>query len=227
MLFRKAVLEAIEAGRVDLAFRRWERPRVRPGTRMRTAVGLLEVGSVEVVELDEIGDAEARRAGFAARAELLAMLDTGSRAPIHRVELRHAGPDPRVALRERADLGAAELGELKARLRRLDRASRHGPWTRMVLELIRERPGVRAPDLAESLGRDTQPFKRDVRKLKELGLTESLRIGYRLSPRGRALLEALTQGRARRGRSPPSSSARSAPPRSPAARRWGSPPAPD
>ena len=29
-------------------------------------------------------------------------------------------------------------------------------------------------------------FKRDVRKLKELGLTESLPVGYRLSPRGRA-----------------------------------------
>ena len=58
-----------------------------------------------------------------------------------------------------------------------------------MLELIRERPRVRAPDLAQSLGLDTQPFKRDVRKLKELGLTESLEIGYRLSPRGRTVLE--------------------------------------
>ena len=31
-------------------------------------------------------------------------------------------------------------------------------------------------------------FKRDVRKLKELGLTESLEIGYRLSPRGVAFM---------------------------------------
>jgi hypothetical protein len=36
------------------------------------------------------------------------------------------------------------------------------------------------------MGRETLPFKRDVRKLKELGLTESLEVGYRLSPRGRA-----------------------------------------
>ncbi len=50
---------------------------------------------------------------------------------------------------------------------------------------------MRAPDLAASLGRDTQPFKRDVRKLKELGLTESLKVGYSLSPRGRAWLAAL------------------------------------
>ena len=34
-------------------------------------------------------------------------------------------------------------------------------------------------------------FKTDVRKLKELGLTESLEVGYRLSPRGEAVLRAL------------------------------------
>jgi hypothetical protein len=49
---------------------------------------------------------------------------------------------------------------------------------------------VRAPELAAELGRDTPSFKRDVRKLKELGLTESLDIGYRLSPRGVAVVDA-------------------------------------
>ena len=32
-------------------------------------------------------------------------------------------------------------------------------------------------------------FKSDVRKLKALGLTESLGTGYRLSPRGQAWLD--------------------------------------
>ena len=32
---------------------------------------------------------------------------------------------------------------------------------------------MRAADLAESFGRERLDFKRDVRKLKELGLTES------------------------------------------------------
>ena len=63
-----------------------------------------------------------------------------------------------------------------------------GPWTREILRLIAERPGVRAPDLAASLGRETLAFKRDVRKLKELGLTRSLPVGYEISPRGRAYL---------------------------------------
>ena len=41
---------------------------------------------------------------------------------------------------------------------------------------------MRAPDLAASLGRETLPFKRDVRKLKELGLTRSLPVGMRSHP---------------------------------------------
>ncbi len=191
MLFPRKILIAIRDGRVDLAFRRWERARVRPGGRLRTAVGVLEVERVEVIERAAITDEEARRAGFGSRADLLAMLDERGRGDIHRIELRYAGADPRVELRGRADLSEAELGEIAGTLERLDRASRHGPWTRQVLELIASQPEVRAADLAERTGREKLPFKRDVRKLKELGLTESLSPGYRLSPRGEAVLRAL------------------------------------
>jgi hypothetical protein len=41
------------------------------------------------------------------------------------------------------------------------------------------------------MGSETLPFKLRVRKLKELGLTESLEVGYRLSPRGKAVLQHL------------------------------------
>jgi hypothetical protein len=60
-----------------------------------------------------------------------------------------------------------------------------------VLEAIEARPAVRAADLAATLDRDKVDFKIDVRKLKALGLTESLEVGYRLSPRGAALLSWL------------------------------------
>ncbi|MGH3360901.1 MAG: hypothetical protein ACRDOM_00450, partial [Nocardioides sp.] len=75
-----------------------------------------------------------------------------------------------------------------------------GAWTRDTLALIDAHPEVRAPDLAARVGRETAEFKRDVRKLKELGLTESLDIGYRLSPRGEAVVDA---GRSRPRRRPP------------------------
>ncbi|MDP2712728.1 MAG: hypothetical protein Q8O56_16070 [Solirubrobacteraceae bacterium] len=188
MLLRRPELDAIRAGRVDLAFRRWDRPRLLVGTRMRTAIGLVEVTAVDEVAVDAITEAAARRAGASSREELLERLDRDPERPIFRVGLRFAGPDPRIALRERADLSAEEHARLVARLDRLDRASRHGPWTRATLAAIGRSPAVRAPDLAHDLERETAAFKRDVRKLKELGLTESLDVGYRLAPRGRALL---------------------------------------
>ena len=58
-----------------------------------------------------------------------------------------------------------------------------------MLALIAERQAVRAGDLADALDRERLAFKTDVRTLKALGLTESLDVGYRLSPRGRAWLE--------------------------------------
>lgn len=191
VLFPLRILDAIRDGTVDLAFRRWERARVRPGSRLRTAVGVLEVREVEVVRRSALGAGEARRAGFESRADLLAMLDQRTGGEIHRIELRYAGADPRVELRNRADLTAAEHEEIAHRLDRFDEASPHGAWTRATLELIATRPEVRAEDLAAELGREKLPFKRDVRKLKELGLTMSLNPGYRLSPRGEAVLKRL------------------------------------
>ncbi len=76
-------------------------------------------------------------------------------------------------------------------------AAHDGPWTIATLRLIGDRPGVRAAELAAAAGRERLPFKADVRKLKELGLTESLEVGYRLSPRGRALLARAGSPRAR------------------------------
>ena len=194
MLFRRQPLDRIRAGEVTLAFRRWDRARARPGGRQRTAVGELAIDAVEPVDRAAITAADARRAGHESLAALLAELDARGDAPIWRIRLHWAGEDPRRSLRERADLSADELEQLRRRLERLDRASRHGPWTRQALELIAERPEVRAAELAATVGRETQPFKRDVRKLKELGLTQSLERGYRLSPRGRALLAALAAG---------------------------------
>ena len=188
MLFRAAELKAIEAGEIDLAFRRWERPRLREGTHMRTKIGLVEVTAVEPIAVEKISAGDARRAGAGTCDELIARLDKrNADQPIYRIGLRFAGADPRVALRENADLTDDDLEEITRRLDRLDRA-RDEPWTRALLGLIERHPETKAAQLAERADRDTVAFKRDVRKLKELGLTESLERGYRISPRGRALL---------------------------------------
>jgi hypothetical protein len=195
-MIRPVELAAIRAGAVDLAFRRWDRPRVVVGTRMRTAVGLIEVTAVEPVEESTITDDDARRAGAASLDALRRGLAPKADRPVFRVGLRWAGEDPRIALRQRPPT-EDELATIRARLDRLDAASSIGPWTRQTLAIIDRCPEVRAPDLAAELGRDTPSFKRDVRKLKELGLTESLDIGYRLSPRGEALVDSGGPARAR------------------------------
>jgi hypothetical protein len=123
---RPAELAAIRAGDVDVAFRRWERPRVKVGTRMRTAVGLVEVTSVDRVPVRSLTAADARRAGAASLAALRQGLDRlHPDRPVYRIGLRYAGVDPRHALRE-AVPDAAEIDAIVAWLDRLDRASPTG-----------------------------------------------------------------------------------------------------
>lgn len=187
MLLRRPVLERIAAGDIDLAFRRWKRPTVKSGGSLRTALGVLQIDRVEKVSVEDITVEDAHRAGLD-RTELIDLLDDKSDGDVYRVELGPLGPDPRVALREDDDLSETDVEELQARLDRLDRSSKRGPWTRETLRLLADNPHVRAQDLADGLGLDKDVFKNDVRKLKRLGLTISHSPGYEVSPRGMAFL---------------------------------------
>ena len=188
MLISPATAAGIVDGTVTLAFRRWDAPRMRPGSTQRTGAGVIRVESVDEVDPDTLTEDDARRSGVRSLAELRKLLERRPGAHVYRMRVCPAGPDPRVALREQAELSADDRRLVDERLDRWDAARVDGPWTRAVLRLIAENPGVRAPDLAASLGRETLPFKRDVRKLKELGLTCSLPVGYEISHRGRAYL---------------------------------------
>jgi hypothetical protein len=193
MIFRQQFLEGIRDGTITLAFRRWRRPSVRAGGTLLTAVGQLHIVSVDEVAETRISEDEAARAGYTSRDDLLAELNRRDDGKVYRIELGVLRADPRVALRESASLSENESDDIERRLRRLDERSTQGPWTHQTLDLIRSHPGVRAGDLCRLVGLELQPFKTNVRKLKTLGLTESLEVGYRLSPRGAALLR-LTDG---------------------------------
>lgn len=181
MLLKVAHLEAIRRGEVSLVFRRWKKPSVKTGGTLNTAVGQLAIDEVAEVDPAAITNAEAAQAGLgsadAVRAEL------GGEGTAYRVRVRFLGADPREALRDDTDLTGV--------LEKLKRLDARGAWTGRVLDLIAEHPARRAGDLAAMLGLETQPFKLDVRKLKALGLTESLEVGYRLSARGQAARRAL------------------------------------
>ncbi|RZS43275.1 hypothetical protein EV193_102254 [Herbihabitans rhizosphaerae] len=192
MLIEKRWWAGIRDGSITVMFRRWRRRQVTAGNVYRTAAGRIRVSDVTVVPPEKITKADARRAGYSSPDDVLADLRGEPSDPVYRLRLSYVDePDPRDELAHDSALTDADVAAITGRLERLDRLSRNGSWTGPTLAIIRDNPGVRAPDLAATLGRETQPFKIDVRKLKNMGLTISLTVGYRISPRGAAYLEHL------------------------------------
>jgi hypothetical protein len=190
--FEQRLRDGIHSGEIVLAFRRWKRSQVVPGHRYRTGIDMAEVESVDVVEPSSVDAAQAREAGYASVGELLADLRGDPALPVYRIRLRRVdGPDPRDELARTARLTEADVAAITARLARMDRSSGRGPWTGAVLALIADRPAVVSTVLAEAMGWERQDFKLHVRRLKELGLTLSLDVGYRLSPRGESYLRSI------------------------------------
>jgi len=190
MLLNKKTLIGIQEGSIQLAFRKWKRPTVKTRGTLLTPVGQLAIAAVDKVLLNDITEVEANAAGFSDLFSLRYWLSERADGDIYRVRLSFAGPDPRIALRENIPQ-KAELDEVVHRLERIDSRSTSGAWTRCILQLILQRPGEPAADLAINFGAKKSDFKSRVRQLKGLGLTESLRVGYRLSRRGKAVLKGL------------------------------------
>ncbi len=193
MLFRQATLDGIMQGQITLAFRRWLRPTVKAGTGLRTAAGVVRIGAVEPVDERDLTDAEVQAAGFADRAALLADLRSDGDRRLYRIVLDGIEPDQRVALCDEGELSEADWHQLAARFARWDKAK--PGYFPSILSAIGAHPGKPAGELALAADVEKLKFKQDVRRLKELGLTESLEIGYRLSPRGEAVLEKLREHR--------------------------------
>ncbi len=193
LLFKKAFHEGLATGAITLTFRRWQKPHVKPGGRYRChPIGVLEVDAVSIVRVRDITARDAAAAGFASRAALVDYL--GELGPldddteVYRVVLHHGGDGDRVQLALENELSADDVETIREKLAKMDRAS---PWTAQTLSLIEKHPQIAASKLAAKVGRETAPFKIDVRKLKKLGLTQSFEVGYEISPRGRAYLDAV------------------------------------
>ena len=156
---------AVADGTLTVTYRAWKRPQVKVGGKYRVGATTVEVPAIEVI----------------ARADVPPEHNTrwlGDADTVYRVEFHPTTPVVRPTL---------TFDELDAKLARLDR---NGPWTRATLDAIRSQPGVVSTILADGLGRERFALKTDIRKLKALGLTESLEVGYRLSPLGEAYLSA-------------------------------------
>ncbi|MGE0549168.1 MAG: hypothetical protein AB7O24_23375 [Kofleriaceae bacterium] len=192
LLFKKPFWEGLQNGAITLTFRRWQRPHVKPRGRYRChPIGVLEVDAIDLVTIGSISDADAKRSGFTSLDALLAHLaelgPIDPAAEVYRVELHHGGDGDRVELALEDTLSPDDVVQIRDKLARMDRS---GAWTAKTLAIITKHPRIAASKLAAKLGRETQPFKIDVRKLKRLGLTQSFEVGYEISPRGRAYLAA-------------------------------------
>lgn len=188
MLFPSHLHEPIRRGEVTLAFRRWRRPTAVEGGTFQSPAGVLAIEELTAVCEEDITDGDARAAGFGSAADVVDSLAEGEDRTLYRIRFHRAGDDPRTALRADAELDDAQIEAIDAQLDRWDAASRIGPWTGDVLRMIAARPAEPARALATAAGVERLRFKRRVRQLKGLGLTESLETGYRLSPRGQVYL---------------------------------------
>ncbi|HEY4177794.1 MAG TPA: hypothetical protein VGM90_13200 [Kofleriaceae bacterium] len=192
LLFKKAFQAGLVSGAITLTFRRWQKPHVKPGGRYRChPIGVLQVDTVELVSIGSITQGDATRSGFDTREALVTYLaELGpleDETPVYKVALHHGGDGDRVEIALAADLSADDVALIAKKLAKMDEKT---PWTAETLKLIGKHPRIAASQLAKKVGRETLPFKTDVRKLKKLGLTQSFEVGYEISPRGTAYLAA-------------------------------------
>jgi len=191
MIIKVEILRLIQDGKVTLQFRRWTRPSVKAGTLLKTAIGQVEIKSVDVVQEEDVTEREARAAGYQSRQELLQSLHQYGTGSIFRISVRYHSEDPRIKLRSTTDIGAVKYDQLISKLHRLDAASKKGPWTKETLLIISNNPHVVSTELAAKLGRERMWLKLNIRKLKNLGLTISHDVGYEISPLGKVVLGRL------------------------------------
>jgi len=187
VLLNRDTAEGIANGDITLVLRRWDKPRAKPGGTQRTMVGTIRIDDVtEYSGGYRVTAAQARAAGYPDTKSAQKELDRRPAEHTYVIAVSYLAPDERPDLAADDGLSAADIEAITARLNRWDMATE--PWTRPYLEMIGDNEAVRAPDLAARVGLDVPRFKRRVRQLKGLGLTISLDVGYRLSPRGRAYL---------------------------------------
>ena len=114
MLIKHRFLELIRSGEIELLFRKWKRPTVKSGGRLRTSVGVLAIEAVDEVSESGLKAKDAERAGYESKAALIAELSKRE-GTLYRIQVSY--------------LGADERGELRADTRLANWAVAEPAWT--------------------------------------------------------------------------------------------------
>ncbi|MGJ1415184.1 ASCH domain-containing protein [Sphingobacterium multivorum] len=184
MLFKEAHLQAIKSGEITLAFRKWQKASVKPGSLLHTSIGLVKIHKIEAVNENDITSKDLLEAGFTDKKHLQQSFTHNSKGTIFKISISYHSEDPRIKLREQSELSEQQFFDLKMKLERLDNHSKQGHWTEKILLTIKDNPSLHAIGIAKLTGFEKEWLKLNIRKLKNLGLTISHNIGYELSPLG-------------------------------------------
>ncbi|WP_294269420.1 hypothetical protein [uncultured Chryseobacterium sp.] len=195
MLFKDVHLKGIREGKITLAFRQWQKASVKKGSLLNTSVGLLKIDSNETVHEDHITDDEALQAGFTNKKQLLKSFHHNHSGEIFKIALHYHAEDPRIKLREQAELSDQQFEDISRKLERLDQYCKNGQWTKQVLVSIKDHPHLPAAGIANLTGFEKEWLKLNIRKLKNMGLTISHTVGYEISPLGSEYLKKLTESK--------------------------------
>jgi hypothetical protein len=188
LMFTREDHNRVRSGEITVTWRLWKYQHVKAGRPYATGFGHVFVEDVRVVRAADVTDDDAHEVGL---PDVDALYDqvrehTGATVSpdttLYRVQFNYLEKPP--------EKPVFSLEEIDKRLDRLDRASPRGPWTMTALRLIEESPGVVSTSLNLEAGIDRPTFKLNVRKLKALGLTLSLEVGYELSELGQSYLDS-------------------------------------
>lgn len=191
MLFKEIHLSGIKSGKITLAFRKWQRASVKCGSLLHTSIGLVEIHKIETVNENDITNKDALNAGFTDKKQLLKSFTHNSAGTIFKISVGYRSADPRIKLREQTELSEQHFIDLKKKLKRLDKFSKQGNWTEKILLTIKENPNLHAIGISKLTGFEKEWLKRNIRKLKNLGLTISHNVGYEISPFGKLFIEKM------------------------------------
>lgn len=188
MMFTNKFHPGIQDGTITVSYRYWKRPQAVAGNTYKiNPIGHIRMLSVTTPEA--VTRQDLPRTGFLSLSDLSEFLEQRGTAErrLYRLEFVYLGHRADLEPDRQGTDAVEELEQLDRLLTKKDQNSGFA-WTRPTLQLIGEMPGASSAVLASILERDRAALKKDVRKLKQLGLTVSLEVGYQLSAKGLSYL---------------------------------------
>jgi biotin operon repressor len=193
LLFGRTDRAGVKTGKITVAFRNWETPRVSPGKTYRSHdLGLLFIERAEKIPIAAICERDAHAAG--ARSLKFLLNSYMRRHPecnprtdeCVRIQFRFLGDDEATSRRANdTHLTRDELDVIGTSLQGIDERAKGNGRALEILGLLARQEWTTGREVSDALRLNSDQIKRRMAFLKREGLAESSsQMGYRLTPRG-------------------------------------------